>query len=233
MGLDGEYRTLVKHAPLAAFLVALAFAQIGFNPAFAQNRQSSADDVRQRRAAQQANRNPYWDGFILKHEGNCLEAIGKLQPIAKRGFGFEDAQTALGECYLDKAGLSGNGGTPPTRGALADNRDFKYGLKWISNAANAGHFGAQAVMVNLYAVGLGPDEDNLEAAKWAHLYLTNPQRLNLGAPVVVADSLAILQGQMAKDEWLLGKERARIWVPVYLEDETPIAADVSSDAKKP
>ena len=177
----------------------------------------------------QQQHSPYWDGFILKHEGNCLEAIGKLQPIAKRGFGYEHAQTALGECYLDKAGLSGDGGEPPARADIFDNRDFKYGLKWIGEAANAGHFEAQAVMVNLYAVGLGPDKDNLEAAKWAHLYLTNPSRLNLGAPVLVKDALAGLQSMMDNDSWLLGKERARVWVPAYMEPE--VVPDTPEGAK--
>lgn len=217
---------MVRHS----LLFALVFWLVGSEVAYAQNRPRAVDEVRQRRAAKLASHNPYWDGFILKHEGNCLEAIGKLQPIAKRGFGYEHAQTALGECYLDKAGLSGEGGKPPRRKAIIDDRDFKYGLKWIGEAANAGHFEAQAVMVNLYAVGLGPDEDNLEAAKWAHLYLTNPQRLNLGAPIVVKDALGDLQARMSKDDWLLGKERARIWVPVYAEaDETA----PKGDAKKP
>ena len=182
-------------------------------------RQSGLNQVRERAVERQARTNPYWDGFILKHQGNCAEAITKLRPIASRGFGYEDAQTALGECYLDRAGLSGQGGTPPPRNRLVDNMDFKNGLIWIGKAANAGHFEAQAVMVNLYAVGLGPDEDRLEGSKWAHLYLTNPQRLNLGAPVQVDEALASLQAGMDKDSWLLGKERARIWVPVYSTPE--------------
>ena len=208
------------------FSIALGLLLVSIETSSAQNRQSGVEEVRKRRAATQASRNPYWDGFILKHEGNCVEAIGKLQPIAKRGFGYEHAQTALGECYLDKAGLSGDGGKPPSREEMIRNGDFKFGLKWIVGAANAGHFEAQAVIINLYAVGLGPNEDNLEAAKWAHLYLTNPQRLNLGAPIVVSDALRDLQARMSKDDWLLGKERARVWTPTYLVTQ-------SSDAKKP
>lgn len=226
MGVDGECRTLVRHT----LILALILGPLSIDTALAQRDASGAEEVRKRRAAAQASRNPYWDGFILKHEGNCLEAISKLMPIAERGFGYEDAQIALGECYLDKAGLSGAGGTPPKRADIVDNQDFKYGLKWIGSAANAGHFEAQAIMVNLYAVGLGPDEDNQEAAKWAHLYMTNPQRLNLGAPIVVHDALSSLQEQMAKDDWLLGKERARVWVPVYVKAKTP---EANGDAKKP
>jgi hypothetical protein len=195
---------------------------------------SANDEVRQRRAAKLASRNPYWDGFILKHEGNCSEAIDKLRPLAKRGFGFEGAQTALGECYLDRAGLSGQGGDVPPRADVIGTQDFKSALLWLGRAANAGHFEAQANIINLYAVGLGPDKDNLEAAKWAHLYLTNPQRLNLGVPVQIGDALAQLQSDMDKDSWLLGKERARIWVPVYLKPEKPPKETPRRlDAKKP
>ena len=39
----------------------------------------------------------------------------------------------------------------------------------------------------------GPDRDPVEAAKWAHLYLTNPTRLNLGAPVLAKARLTRLR----------------------------------------
>ena len=54
-------------------------------------------------------------------------------------------------------------------------------------------------------------------------YLTNPQRLNLGAPVMAANAINDLKATMDQTNWLLGK-RARRWVPVYdkreAEDET-------------
>lgn len=215
---------MVKRLTLVVFLSVFGLTEL--THAQARRTPTPYEEVRQRRAAQIAAHNPYWDGFILKHEGNCTEAIVKLRPLAERGFGFEDAQTALGECFLDKAGLEKAGGTAPPRDALAQSTDFSQALKWIGQAANAGHFPAQALLINLYAAGLGPDEDKLEAAKWAHIYLTNPQRLNLGAPVQVSDSLAQLQADMDKESWLLGKERARIWVPIYSKPET-------GDAKKP
>lgn len=215
---------MVKRLTLVVFIS--VFGLVDFAEAQARRTPTPYEEVRQRRAAQIAARNPYWDGFILKHEGNCAEAIVKLRPLAQRGFGFEDAQTALGECFLDKAGLQRVGGAAPPRNTLVANTDFEQALKWIGQAANAGHFPAQALLINLYAAGLGPDEDNLEAAKWAHIYLTNPQRLNLGAPIQVADSLAQLQAGMDAESWLLGKERARIWVPIYSKPEI-------ADAKKP
>lgn len=183
-------------------------------PVFAQ-RETPRENVQRRQAERRAAHSPYWDGFVLKHQGNCTEAIGKLTPIAKRGFGFEDAQTALGECHLSLAGLDPEGGEAPQRSTLADNEDYKSGLTWIGKAANAGHFEAQGVLIALYAAGLGPDSDKVEAAKWAHLYLTNPQRLNLGAPVMAANAINDLKATMDQTNWLLGKQRARRWVPVY------------------
>ena len=198
-------------------------------PVFAQ-RETPRENVQRRQAERRAAHNPYWDGFVLKHEGNCGQAIGKLTPIAKRGFGFEDAQTALGECHLTLAGLDPAGGDAPARDTLAENKDYQKGLRWIGKAANAGHFEAQGVLIALYAAGLGPDMDKVEAAKWAHLYLTNPQRLNLGAPVMAANAINDLKATMDQTNWLLGKQRARRWVPVYDKRETSDAGDELGDA---
>ncbi|MDP6218423.1 MAG: hypothetical protein QF526_07055, partial [Alphaproteobacteria bacterium] len=48
-----------------------------------------SDELRQRRAERAARLDPYWDGFILKYEGNCEAATNKLQPIAELGLGYE------------------------------------------------------------------------------------------------------------------------------------------------
>ena len=205
---------------LRSFLFLIIGALV-VEPVLAQSqRESAKENVRRRQAERQQARSPYWDGFILKHQGNCAEAIIKLEPVANRGFGFEDAQTALGECYLQLAGLDVAGGSAPDRKAIIDKPNFTTALEWISKAARAGHFGAQAVMVSLYAAGLGPDDDMIEGAKWAHLYLTNPSRLNLGAPIAAIVSIDQLRESMDKTSWLIGKERARDWVPLY-DDKAP------------
>lgn len=207
---------MVKPLPLWLLLAGFLAADAALVHAEAQVRQERpSDNVRRRQAERKAAHSPYWDGFVLKHQGNCREAVGKLEPLAKRGFGFEDAQTALGECHLTLAGLSHLGGTAPARDSLTANADYQTGLKWVLRAAMAGHFEAQGVIINLYAADLGPDTDKVEAAKWAHLYLTNPQRLNLGAPVMAADAINRLKEDMDRNSWLVGKERARRWVPVY------------------
>lgn len=212
MGFHGEYRSLVDRRLLYVFF---AF-WLSTETAIAQSRiETPGENVRRRQAEQKSRSAPYWDGFILKHQGNCREAIGKLAPLARLGVGYEDAQTALGECYLQLAGLDTKGVDAPARDAIADNGDYQAGLEWISTAAQSGSFEAQGVMVSLYAAGLGPTDNDIDGALWAHLYLTNPTRLNLGAPLLAQRSIENLKSSMSEDEWLLAKQKARIWVPHY------------------
>ena len=180
------------------------------------NREAPRDNVRRRRAQQKARHNPYWDGFILKRQGDCQAAIIELAPIAQRGRGYEEAQTALGECLLRLAGLPlDDSQQAPPRAAMLKSNNFKRGQKWILHAAKSGNFMAQGILVALYAANLGPDEDAIEGAKWAHLYLTNPKRLNLGVPIMAQPSIDYLQMRINKTDWLLGKTRARNWSPDY------------------
>lgn len=162
---------------------------------------------------------PYWEGFKLKQEGKCDEALEKLLPIARQGHGFEDAQLATGLCMLRVAGLkiSTTPETPPQN--IMDDVTFKKGFNWILKAANAGNFQAQASLVSLYADNLVPEANmrnsNVIGAMWAHLYLTNPLRLQIGAPLIEEKQLKNLENKMTKNQWLSGKELARNWIPVY------------------
>ena len=227
MGIYGEYRPLVG---LRLYLLALTTVLVS-EPVIAQSRAESPSENVQRRKAESNQRiSPYWDGFILKHQGNCREAVVKLKPLAERGLGYEDAQTALGECYLQLAGLDTDSGSTPNRDKMFAIAEFQSGLDWTSKAARAGHFEAQAVMIALYAAGLGPDEDKIEAAKWVHLYLTNPSRLNLGAPIAAVVSIEQIKEAMDNKSWLIGKQRARDWVPLY-NDTPPQAPEKVQDKK--
>ena len=93
MGIHGKYRRVVIHLKNWAVICLLlagpvdALAQVS-------DRQIS-DELRKRRAELAARLDPYWDGFILKYEGNCEAATAKLHPIAALGLGYEEAQTAL------------------------------------------------------------------------------------------------------------------------------------------
>jgi hypothetical protein len=188
MGVDGKYRQMVK--PLRLFVFALSLcALVSLDVAEAQiPREEPTDNVRRRAAEKLLARNPYWDGFRLKHQGDCAGAIELLRPLAKGGRGFEDAQVALGECLVQQAGIVN-----------------------LADAASR----MQGILVELYVVKQGPNADPIDGAKWAHLYLTNPNRLTIGAPVFIAHVIDNLQSQITTDEWLLGKERARVWTPRF------------------
>lgn len=178
-------------------------------------RASASDELRARAQQRKPIRNPYWDGFILKLEGNCADAQDKLRPIARQGFGYEEAQTALGECLIYLAGLNPSRETLPSRQEIMQKPQFHEGIDWLEMAANANSFTAQGILIALYAANLGPTEDPVEAAKWAHLYLSNPVRLNLGVPVLAQVSIDTLRDGMDKQSWLAGKEKARLWVPAF------------------
>ena len=214
MGLHGKYRRVVTHMQKWAAICLLLLAGVVDVSAQLSDRQLS-DELRQRRADRAAHLDPYWDGFILKYEGNCEAATAKLYPIAVLGLGYEEAQTALGECLLTLAGMPEDHAAPPARDMIFAKEDFQTGLKWILTAAESGGFKAQGILVALYAANLAPDRDPVEAAKWAHLYLTNPTRLNLGAPVLARGAIDALEARLDRETWLAGKERARIWTPVF------------------
>ncbi len=178
---------------------------------------------------------PYWEGFKLKHADKCEEALKKLVPLARQGHGFEDAQLAAGLCMLRLAGLTSSSPTKKEKQELIKNVNFRKGFDWILRAANAGHFRAQASLVSLYADNLAPSYSAIDAthdqlnqdqlkqmhdthvkgAMWAHLYLTNPLRLQIGAPIIDEAKIKKLENNMIKNNWLLGKELARNWIPVY------------------
>ncbi|MDD9841844.1 MAG: hypothetical protein OXU76_04185 [Alphaproteobacteria bacterium] len=160
---------------------------------------------------------PYWKGFILRQAGQCEEAILQLKPLAIRGQGYENAQLALGLCLMEMAGLPTAATPPPARATMFAKAQFREGLAWVTQAANAGAFSAQAAMLALYAANLGPDRNAQQAAMWVHLYLTNPMRLHLGAPVDATATIQQLKKTISQKDWLAGKELARLWVPHYTE----------------
>ena len=70
MGLHGKYRRVVTHMQKWAAICLLLLAGVVDVSAQLSDRQLS-DELRQRRADRAAHLDPYWDGFILKYEGNC------------------------------------------------------------------------------------------------------------------------------------------------------------------
>jgi hypothetical protein len=227
MGINGKYwRMVVWRDALARCALSLTFlctalpaiTDTVISTSQAQNTsRETTDGVRRRASEKELRYNPYWEGFRLKQQGNCAEAVPLLRPLAKLGHGHEDAQVALAECLIEQAGVANltEQAARLETATVSHQDNYKEALEWLELAANVGDFKAQGVLVELYVVRLGPSQNLQEAAKWAHLYLTNPVRLTIGAPVAIAHSLENLQSQMSEDDWLIGKEQARQWTPRF------------------
>ena len=166
---------------------------------------------------------PYWIGFELKNEGDCVAAIDELEPLATRGRGYEEAQHALGICLMRLGGLPAGAGEPPVRHTLTGNAEFREGLAWVSRSAQAGSFQAQRTMVALYAADLAPDTDPTEAAKWLHLYKVNPVRLALGVAPGEDEALRDFESSLPAGTLIAGKMRARQWTPTFWSPQADTA----------
>jgi len=203
---------------LSPLLMGLALSVGAITLAQAQIEQKTpAEVVRERALEKRLSKDPYWDGFAHKEMGDCPTAVELLRPIARRGHGYEDAQVALAECLLVEAGIDDLAGHAIRGQAIAPSKPdtFNEALKFLQIAADTGSYKAQAKIVELYTIKAVPNATQVEAAKWAHLYLTNPQRLTLGAPSTIAPVIDYLQASMSRDDWLSGKEMARLWVPTF------------------
>ncbi len=178
-----------------------------------------SDNVRQRAANQNQKQDKYWDGFYLRSIGDCKGAIKALSPLANLGHGYEDAQLAMGQCMIELSGVAEDANMPSTsdqeRQAYFAKPLFQNGLNWVNKAANAGSFTAQAYLIRLHLINLAPTQNPIEAAKWAHLYLKNPARLSLGAPVQAQADIMQLEKSLRLRDWLAGQNIAREWVPVF------------------
>ena len=164
-------------------------------------RPANQRELRQRRAERAAPR-PYWDGFILKYEGNWKRRQ-QTYPIAALGLGYEEAQTAC-ECLLTLAGMPEDRPRHP-RATIFAKDNFQSGLKWILTPHEAAASKRKAFWLH-FMPPIWARPDPVEAAKWAHLYLTNPTRLNLGAPVLAQGAIDALEAA-STGNWLAGKER--------------------------
>ncbi|MDC0147722.1 hypothetical protein OAI46_02475 [Alphaproteobacteria bacterium] len=219
--VNTKFFATLSLALVLTLLLALCLTVISGRAAQAQVAQKTpAENVRERALLERLAKDPYWDGFALKAQGDCPEAIKYLRPLAVLGLGYEDAQVALAECLLETAGIADIDASAQRAEAVEinDAKVFEEALSWIQKAANTGNFKAQGLRVLLYVTQVSPETTPIEAATWAHLYLTNPQRLTLGAPLEIEGPINNLKAGLTSDDWLIGKERARQWVATF---ETP------------
>jgi TPR repeat protein len=134
----------------------------------------------------------YIQATELKAKGDCTSAVMLLRPIAMIGPGYENAQTALGECLVE----DGN--------ARAD------GLMWLARAADAGWPEAQAALAIVHAADT-PSRSAAEAAYWLALYDANPSKARVGFRAPDAKALARVRESLSSDDVAAGARRAASW----------------------
>lgn len=131
----------------------------------------------------------YSAGMDLKKKGDCKAAAEKLKPVAELGPGYENAQSALGECLLPTAPNA------PTDQVLE-------AMMWLSRAADGGWTEAQGRLAWVYALGPTAQRNLDEAAYWLTLYRMNASMARIGfTPIEPAQDAAI--------EKAVGPERLR------------------------
>lgn len=134
----------------------------------------------------------YIQATELKAKGDCTNAIALLRPVARLGPGYENAQTALGECLLLQAGTNDEGVT------------------WLNRAADAGWPEAQAQMA-LYYGGESAARNPSEAAYWLALYDSNPSKARIGFRAVDPARITAVRDSLSEAEKTAGIKRAATW----------------------
>jgi TPR repeat protein len=142
----------------------------------------------------------YSQGVELKAKGDCKAAVLKLRGPANLGPGYENAQTALGECLLQNAGT-------------ADlSSDYLEGLTWLRRAADGGWPEAQAALAQAHVAGPPALRNTAEAAYWLALYDTNPTKARIGFTPFDPTALATVRAALTPADKAAGEKRASAWV---------------------
>ncbi len=141
----------------------------------------------------------YIRALEFKERGDCASALVLLRPIAAFGPGYENAQTALGECLLERE----------------DER--AEGVTWITRAADAGWPEAQASLAGYFG-RIAPSRNAEEAAYWLALYDLNPSKARIGFRAPMAGVLSGIRGSLTEAELAAGRKRAaswqrKLWIP--------------------
>lgn len=141
----------------------------------------------------------YSEGVDLKARGDCKAAVLKLRGPANIGPGYENAQTALGDCLLRIAGNSDL------------SSDYLEGLTWLRRAADAGFPEAQVVLADAHANGPAALRNLQEAAYWLALYDANPGKARVGFTPYDAAALAAIRSKISPADKTAGEQRAATW----------------------
>jgi TPR repeat protein len=176
---------------IAAIALAGCGGRRGMDPRDDMVVQERADGTR---IAVRPGRDPnaaYIQATELKAKGDCAAAITLLRPVARLGPGYENAQTALGECLI------------------ANEKEREEGMTWLTRAADAGWPEAQASLA-AYFNGSSP-RNGEEAAYWLALYDMNPNKARVGFRAPDAKVLGAVRGSLSEPEKAAGQRRAAAW----------------------
>ncbi len=141
----------------------------------------------------------YIQATDFKGKGDCATAIKLLRPVARLGPGYENAQTALGECLLESA----------------DTREE--GVTWITRAADAGWPEAQASLAFHFG-GDASAHNGDEAAYWLALYDSNPGKARVAFQAPDPKTMGAVRAALTDAEKAAGVKRAagwrqKLWIP--------------------
>jgi hypothetical protein len=140
----------------------------------------------------------YSAGIDLKKKGDCKGAIERLRPVANLGPGYENAQTALGECLL------------PT-GPNPANDQVLEAMMWLTRAADGGWTEAQGKLAWAYALGPATQRNLDEAAYWLTLYRGSATLSRLGFTPMDAAQEAAIANAVGPERLKAQSARAAAW----------------------
>ena len=150
----------------------------------------------------------------MKAKGDCAKAAVGLRRVVVMGPGYENAQTALGEC-LTQADTSAE-----------STSDYLEGIVWLRRAADAGWPEAQGRLAQIYAFGPANVRNGGEAAYWFALYDTNPSKSRIGFVPLDTTAVAAIKKALSANELEDGVRRAALWQrKVWLPPAPPNAMD--------
>jgi hypothetical protein len=148
----------------------------------------------------------YAEAIGLKDRGDCAAATPKLRMVANMGVGYENAQTALGECLLQVTAIS------------ELSADYLEGLTWLRRAGDAGWPEAQFRLATAHALGPTVIRNEDEAAYWFALYNTNTGKSRVGFISPSGAQIAAVDTALSPAAKAAGKTRAatwqrKVWIP--------------------
>ena len=148
----------------------------------------------------------FTEAMDLKTKGDCTKAAVQLRRVVLMGPGYENAQTALGECLTQ------------TNTSAESTSDYLEGIVWLRRAADAGWPEAQGRLAQVYAFGPPSVHNAPEAAYWLTLYDTNPSKSRIGFTPLDETALAAVRKSLSAVEVEDGARRAaqwqrKVWLP--------------------